>query len=47
MNQYRCVDLYWYSKGNCEIEDVRKCRGKDCNYCSRYNAEPHSKEEQG
>ena len=31
------VDLYWYSRGNCESEDVRKCRGKDCNYCGRYN----------
>ena len=31
------VDLYWHSRGNCESEDVRKCRGKDCNYCGRYN----------
>jgi len=34
------TDLYWYNKGVTEGEDVGKCRGKDCNYCGRYNAEP-------
>ena len=31
------TDLYWYNKGVTEGEDVGKCRGKDCNYCGRYN----------
>jgi len=31
------TDLYWYIKGVTEGEDVGKCRGKDCNYCGRYN----------
>ena len=33
------VDLYWYSRGSCESDDVGKCRGKDCNYCGRYSEE--------
>jgi len=31
------TDLYWYNKGVTEGESVGKCRGKDCNYCGRYN----------
>ena len=31
------TDLYWYNKGVTEGEDVGICRGKDCNYCGRYN----------
>ena len=33
------VDLYWYSRGSCESDDVGKCRGKGCNYCGRYSEE--------
>jgi len=41
------TDLYWYNKGVTEGEDVGKCRGKDCNYCGRYNEKLRQSKQDG
>ena len=34
------IDLTEYTRGERESDEVGLCRGRECNYCGRYNAEP-------
>jgi hypothetical protein len=31
------IDLYQYVYNKKDIEDISKCRGKECNYCGKFN----------
>ena len=31
------IDLVQYVQNDKEIDDISKCRGKDCNYCGKFN----------
>lgn len=39
LDDYCNIDLTYYVWGEKQSDEVGLCRGKDCNYCGRYNAE--------
>lgn len=39
LDDYCNIDLTHYVWGDIQGDDVSLCRGKECNYCGRFNAE--------
>jgi hypothetical protein len=40
------IDLYQYVHNEKDIEDISKCRGKECNYCGKFNEQSTAAEKQ-
>ncbi|MBE3136077.1 MAG: hypothetical protein IMZ43_01570 [Thermoplasmata archaeon] len=46
LDDYCNIDLTYYVWGEKQSDEVGLCRGKDCNYCGRYNAELRQQQEE-